>query len=106
MQTTRMLASALFCLVACVASCAQIAGLEDSTPFDDAGATPDTSEGDASGSGGRGGSGGGGGAAGNSTVDAAADGGAEAGCTGLLCKGVCVANDVHNCGACGHDCTL
>jgi hypothetical protein len=31
---------------------------------------------------------------------------AEAGCSGLVCGGECVpSNDVHNCGACGHDCT-
>jgi len=36
--------------------------------------------------------------------DAGAD--SEAGtCSGLTCDGGCVMNDVHNCGACGHDCT-
>ena len=32
-------------------------------------------------------------------------GAAEAGCSGLVCSGVCVPDDVHNCGTCGNDCT-
>ncbi|MGD0526561.1 MAG: hypothetical protein ABSE49_15545 [Polyangiaceae bacterium] len=38
------------------------------------------------------------------TTDAG-EGGADGGCSGLVCGGACVPNDVHNCGACGHDCT-
>jgi hypothetical protein len=37
--------------------------------------------------------------------EAGADADAKAPCTGLSCDGGCVASDVHNCGACGHDCT-
>lgn len=39
--------------------------------------------------------------------DAGADAQAPAGCTSdeLACDGACVANDSHNCGRCGHDCT-
>lgn len=36
--------------------------------------------------------------------DAGAEGEASI-CSGLKCDGGCVMNDVHNCGACGHDCT-
>src|SRR5204863_9632516 len=55
---------------------------------------------------GMGGTGGTEGSAGSSaSVDAAMD--AESGsCSGLMCDGACVADDIHNCGACGHDCTL
>ena len=47
-------------------------------------------------------------AAGN--ADVRADGEADApadglcGATGLICDGGCTGSDVHNCGACGHDC--
>src|SRR5262245_10368502 len=27
-------------------------------------------------------------------------------CSGLICDAGCVPNDIHNCGRCGHDCTL
>jgi hypothetical protein len=32
-------------------------------------------------------------------------GGGDGGCAGLVCAGTCVANDTHNCGTCGNDCT-
>ena len=46
-----------------------------------------------------------GGAGDTGSTDAAEGGGTDGGCSGLVCSGTCVPSDVHNCGACGHDCT-
>ena len=44
-----------------------------------------------------------GGAAGSANPS---DAGPDGGCTALRCDAGCLPNDVHNCGACGHDCTM
>jgi hypothetical protein len=135
MQKSEFVARALFgaCLI-WIASCAQLAGLEDSSLRTDAG----QSRGGSGGTGGTGGGNtagssaagssvrdaqadgtGGGGQAGRGGLDAAEagspdviDGGAgdggtgeAGGCAGLVCNGACVPNDARNCGVCGHDCT-